>query len=156
KGAAQVYAANLGQARFREYCEAQLLTLFNDPSPEVRREAARCFSAVKETLPDYASLIDTFVSSEAFAAEHRTLFHALDETPAQRPEIACAAGEKFFESVGAAGADISTHAAADSFIVSKLVIRIYAQKPLAGNATTLPGSHRSNREAAGDRLERGD
>jgi len=67
------------------------------------------------------------VSSEAFAAEHRTLFHALDETPAQLPEIACAAGEKFFESVGAAGADISTHAAADSFIVSKLVIRIYAQ-----------------------------
>src|SRR5262249_34410816 len=51
KGAAQVYAANLGQARFREYCEAQLLTLFNDPSPEVRREAARCFSRLKKRFP---------------------------------------------------------------------------------------------------------
>lgn len=127
KGAAQVYAANLGQARFRTYCEAQLLTLLNDPSPVVRREAARCFIAVKETLPEYASLIDSFVSSEAFAAEHRTLFHALDETPAQLPEITCAAGEKFFESVGTAAADISTHASAESFMVSKLVIRTYAQ-----------------------------
>jgi len=117
----------LGQARFRTYCDAQLLTLFNDPSPAVRREAARCFIAVKETLPEYASLIDSFVRSEAFAAEHRTLFHALDETPAQLPEMTCAAGEKFFESVGAAAADISTHASAESFMVSKLIIRTYAQ-----------------------------
>ena len=127
KGAAQVFAANLGQARFRRFCERQLLLLFNDPAATVRDEAARCFAAVTEKLSDYSDLISAFVKSEAFTTNHRSLFQALDKTPCQLPEATCAAGERFFEIAGMAAADISTHAAAESYIVSKLVIRTYAQ-----------------------------
>lgn len=127
KGAAQVFAANLGQARFRRFCEQQLLLLFNDPAATVRSEAARCFAAVTEQLSDYSDLISSFVTSEAFLTDHRSLFRALDKTPCQLPEATCAASERFFEIAEMAAADISTHAAADSFVVSKLVIRTYAQ-----------------------------
>ncbi len=68
-----------------------------------------------------------FVTSQAFLTDHRSLFQALDKTPCQLPDITCAASEKFFEIAGIAAADISTHAAAESYIVSKLVIRTYAQ-----------------------------
>lgn len=127
KGAAQVFAANLGQARFRRFCEQHLVRLFNDPASTVRSDTAICFAAVTQQLSDYSDLISSFVTSEAFLTDHRSLFQALDETPCQLPDTTCAASERFFEIAGMAAADISTHAAAESYIVSKLVIRTYAQ-----------------------------
>jgi hypothetical protein len=128
QGAAQVLAANLGQARFRRFCEENLTTLFDDASEDVRSKAARCFGHLgEEQLGDYVALIDAFTASEAFVGEHGSLFRALDKTTAQLPDITCAAAERFFDVVGSDAADISTHAAAESFMVTKLVVRIYAQ-----------------------------
>jgi hypothetical protein len=75
RGAAQVFAANLRQARFRRFCEDKLEVLFNDPSEKVRDEAAGCFRGFKnEQLGEYAELVGAFIASEAFVHEHRSLF----------------------------------------------------------------------------------
>jgi hypothetical protein len=128
RGAAQVFAANLGQARFRRFCEENLMLLFNDPSEKVRSEAARCFVRLGEgEVGDYPDLVDAFIASDAFASEHRSLFHALEKATSQLPDATCAAAERFFEAVGSDAADVRTHGAAESFTVTKLVVRLYAQ-----------------------------
>jgi hypothetical protein len=128
RGAAQVFAANLGQERFRRFCEENLMLLFNDTSEKVRSEAARCFVRLAEgQVGDYADLVDAFIASEAFVTEHSSLFHALDKTTAQLPDTTCAAAERFFEVVGSDAGDVRTHGAAESFMVTKLIVRLYAQ-----------------------------
>ncbi|HKC63364.1 MAG TPA: hypothetical protein VKB86_06990 [Pyrinomonadaceae bacterium] len=128
RGAAQVLVANLGQARFRRFCEENLMLLFNDTSEKVRGEAARCFFRLGgEQVGDYADLVEAFIQSEAFVSEHGSLFHALEKTTAQLPDMTCAAAERFFDLAGSDVSDMSTHGAADSFMVTKLVVRIYTQ-----------------------------
>lgn len=128
RGAAQVFAANLRQARFREFCEDKMMILFNDPSEKVRDEAAGCFRGFKnEQLGEYTELVGAFIASEAFVHEHRSLFFALDETTARLPDETCTACERFFAVVGAEASDVRTHSAAESYMVSKLLIRVYGQ-----------------------------
>jgi hypothetical protein len=127
-GAAQVFAANLPQARFRKFCEDKLGALFNDSSEKVRSAASRCFSKFEnDELGEHVELISTFIGSEAFEHEHRSLFFALEKTTSKLPGATCSACEKFFDMSGAAAADVSTHAAAESFMATKLLIRVYGQ-----------------------------
>jgi hypothetical protein len=128
RGAAQVFAANLSQARFRRFCEENLVTLFNDESEKVRSEAARCFLKFEEgQIGDYSELVNGFISSKAYEKEHRNLFHALEKTTAELPETTCLAAERFFDVAATETADISTHASADSYTANKLIIRTYSQ-----------------------------
>ncbi len=128
RGAAQVFAANLGEARFRSFCECHLVELFNDPSEEVRSETARCFSHLKEEQAgDYAELANAFVISEAFVHEYRSLFQALEKTSTRLPDITYTAAERFFDIVGSEAADGRTDGAAESHTVTKLIVRTYAQ-----------------------------
>jgi hypothetical protein len=125
-GAAQVFATNLGQARFRQFCEDKLVTLFSDASEKVRSEASRCFSRFEnDELGEHVGLISAFVVSAAFEHEHQSLFFALDKTTAKLPDATISACEKFFDIAGAAAADVRTHAAAESFMATKLLIRVY-------------------------------
>ncbi len=127
-GAAQVFAANLRSARYRAYCEGALIALFNDSAKKVREEAARCFSHFKDDeLAAYTDLINNFVFSEAFMDNHRNLFHAMEETTAKLPEITCAVCERFLETSGVDAADVRTHAAAESYQVTELLVRTYRQ-----------------------------
>jgi hypothetical protein len=105
-----------------------LISFFNDPSEEVRSEAANCFGRLKEEQAgDYDELADAFIISEAFVHEHRSLFHALEKTPARLSDTTCTAAERFFDIVGTDSADLRTHGAAESYTVTKLIIRTYAQ-----------------------------
>jgi hypothetical protein len=128
RGAAQVFAANLSEARFRRFCEENLIILLNDESEKVRSEAARCFLKFEEDqIGDYSELVNAFITSEAYKTEHRNLFHALERTTAQLPETTCLAAERFFDLAATEVADISTHASADSYTANKLIIRTYSQ-----------------------------
>lgn len=128
RGVAQVFAANLGQARFRKFCEENLIILFNDESEKVRSEAERCFLKFDEDqIGAYSELVNAFITSQAYKTEHRNLFNALEETTAQLPETTCLAVERFFDLAAAEVADISTHASADSYTANTLIIRTYSQ-----------------------------
>lgn len=128
RGAAQVFAANLSQARFRRFCEENLIILFNDESEKVRSEAARCFLKFEDDqIGDYPELVNAFITSKAYKEEHRSLFRALEKTTAQLQETTCLAVERFFDLAATEVADISTHASADSYTANKLIIRTYSQ-----------------------------
>jgi len=128
RGAAQVFAANLGQARFRTFCEENLIILLNDESEKVRSEAARCFLKFEQDqIGSYSDLVNAFITSKAYQTEHRNLFHALEKTTAQLPQTTCLAVERFFDLAAAEVADISTHASAESYTANKLIIRTYSQ-----------------------------
>jgi hypothetical protein len=128
RGAAQVFAANLGEARFRKFCEENLIILLNDESEKVRSEAARCFLKFEDDqIGNYSELVNAFITSKAYKSKHRNLFHALEKTTARLPETTCLAVERFFDLAATETADISTHASADSYTANKRIIRTYSQ-----------------------------
>ena len=127
-GAAQVMAANVKAATYRTSCENLLATLFEDPSPEARSEASRCFLQFGESqLGEYDNLVTKFVHSQAFNDNSNYLFMALEKTTVKLPEATIAACEKFIDIAGLAAADISTSHSADAQHVIQLVFRLYQQ-----------------------------
>ena len=127
-GAAQVMAANIKVATCRSFCEDALVRLFNDPSENVRAEAADCFRRFEEDdLVRYEHLIAQFVLSDAFAKNRFPLLIALERTTAKLPEVTLSACKRFIDVAGLAAGDISTREAGDADTVIKLTLRTYQQ-----------------------------
>ncbi len=127
-GAAQVFAANVGDARFCSVCEAELLRFFDDPSDKVRDSAAACFDHLdNDALGHVPGLMVGFQSSAAFEAYHEHLIRALEETTAQLPDVTISVCERFIEIAGSAAGDMRTRAASDAHRLSDLIIRAYHQ-----------------------------
>jgi len=67
KGAASVAQANVFTAKCRQFCEAALVSFFNDPSEDVRDAASRCFIRAKgQDLEGAQDLIRSFLASRSF------------------------------------------------------------------------------------------
>ena len=127
-GAAQVMAANIKVATCRSFCEDALVSLFNDPSEEVRAEAANCFRRFEgDDLVGYEHLIAQFVLSDAFPKSLFLLLMALERTTAKLPEVTLSACKRFIDVAGLAAGDISTREAGDADTVIKLTLRTYQQ-----------------------------
>jgi hypothetical protein len=133
KGAAQVFAANLGTAAHREFCETGLLRLFNDADEEVRKEAATCFRNLGgQPVDDYESLVNSFLDSAAFQSNFDDLVMALDQTDARLPDFAHRVCARFVEVAGVEASDIRTHTAATATEVSRIILRLYSQTSTEG------------------------
>jgi len=128
EGVAEVYSANLRTARYRSVCEDALAKLFNDESEKVRSAASKCFFRLGEDqLGQYVNVIDAFVQSDAFVAEHRRLIHALEQTTAELPQESILTCERFLDVVGGDAADIQTSAAGHANDVVQILVRTYNQ-----------------------------
>lgn len=128
EGAAEVHSANLQTARYRSVCEDALAKLFNDESEKVRSAASKCFFRLGEDqLGQYVNVIEAFVQSDAFVAEHGRLIQALEETTAELPEESVLACERFLDLVGGDAADIRTSAARHADDVVQILVRTYNQ-----------------------------
>lgn len=128
EGAAEVYSANLRTARCRSVCEDALAQLFNDESEKVRSAASKCFFHLGEDqLGQYVNVIDAFVLSDAFAAEHGQLIRALGQTTDELPQESVLACERFLDIVGRDAADIGTSAARHADNVVQILVRTYNQ-----------------------------
>jgi hypothetical protein len=127
-GAAEVFAANLRNSRFRAYCEEFLIKLFDSPYEIVQTAASHCFDRFQsDELGEYTELIGTFVNSRAFEINHYGLLHVLENTTARLPEVTILICEKFLDQTGISAGDIRTGAAGESDTISKLIIRVYSQ-----------------------------
>lgn len=127
-GAAQVFAANVGDSRFRSVCEDRLILLFDDASEKVRVAAAECFDHLEgEALGQFPTLVERFQGSAAFAANHEHLIRALETTTARLPDVTISVCDRFIEIAGTAAGDMRTRAAGDADRLSELVIRAYHQ-----------------------------
>ncbi|CAA9447704.1 MAG: hypothetical protein AVDCRST_MAG14-572 [uncultured Rubrobacteraceae bacterium] len=128
EGAAEVYSVNLQTARYRSVCEDALAQLFDDESQNVRSAASKCFLYLGEDqLGQYARLIEAFIQSDAFAAEHGQLIHALEQTTDELPQESVLACERFLDIVGGDAADIQTSAASHADDVVQILVRTYNQ-----------------------------
>ncbi len=125
-GAAQVFAANVGRAQFRQECVDGLVQFFNDPCYKVQEAAAGCFRNISQAeLGDFADLMLEFVNSPAYAKHNSNLIFVLHESPFAPPEVICRACKRLIEIAGASAGDISHGAAFDAHLLSDLVLRAY-------------------------------
>ena len=121
-------AANIKVATCRSFCEDALVSLFDDPSEEVRAKAANCFRSFEgDDIGGYEHLIGQFVISDAFPENRSPLFMALERATSTLPEATLSACERFIEVAGLAAGDISKREAGDADIVIKLTLRTYQQ-----------------------------
>lgn len=127
-GIAQVAAQNIGAADCRQWCEEQLLRLFDDADAAVRSEAGSCFRQLIESpLDSYEQLIQAFCDSAAYADDTFSIFHLLEESVHRLPGITCDVSEKFLDRFGEEAKDISTRRAGDIHTVAALIFRAYQQ-----------------------------
>jgi hypothetical protein len=83
KGAASVAQANVFTAKCRQFCEATLVSFFNDPSEDVRDAASRCFIRAKgQDLEGAEDLIRAFLSSKSFPEHGEYLVMGLKDSTA--------------------------------------------------------------------------
>jgi len=127
-GIVQVAAQNIAADDCRQWCEEQLLLLFDDPDVAVRREAGTCFQQLIDSpLESYERLIQAFCDSAAYADDSYAILHLLEKSAHRLPGLTCGVGEKFLDRFTDEAKDISTHRAAEIHTVAALIFRTYQQ-----------------------------
>lgn len=128
EGVAIVAACNIASPECREWCEKNLLRLFNDADAEVRRTSASCFRYLeKEPLEPYETLITAFGDSAAYQEDSFPILHVLEESLRRLPGITCVVCEKFLARFSDEAKDVRTHRGGDVHTVAKLIFRTYQQ-----------------------------
>ena len=122
RGAAEVFRVNVADAH------SQLIELFDDDDPGVRRHAAGAMRHLDELeIADVEDLVRSFMNSQSFEQQFESLVDALDDMTATLPGIAIEVCERTVEVAGADIADIRTSAAAAGPRVTSIVLRLYRQ-----------------------------
>ena len=128
RGAAEIYARNCGQTDVAASCLEKLPRFFADSAAKVRWEAARCFYQIEaDELLEHDGLIEAFSTSAAFADEASALLLRLEDMRSPLPGSVCSLGDRAVDTWGSAAGDISTSVSGDAHILSKLIVRFYAQ-----------------------------
>ncbi len=127
-GAAEVYAANLKNATFRQLCKESLGEFFNDPNPDVRSAAVACFSQLDGMNPwEYEDLIYSFLECSPRQKDFRPVFRLLADSISNDPVLLMTVCAKYLRLVGNEIGDIQTSASAHGRDVIKLVLVAYRQ-----------------------------
>lgn len=128
KAAALIYIANLRQAEYREFCENQLIELFNDPNEEVREESARFFSNLEpQDLTNYPKMIEAFINSSVFLKNSfhlLRLFTTIDKFDEKLGFKVC---QRFVNVFLSEGGDRNGGYSNQLKYVSQIIIQIYSQ-----------------------------
>jgi len=128
RGIAEVAAANIAREECRAWCEDHLTAFFNDPDPEVRKEAASCFRQLSdEPLESYEPLILAFVDSVSYRDDSMSILHLLENSLQRLPGITCVVCEKFLDRFSDEARDLRTSRMSDARTVTQLIFRTYQQ-----------------------------
>ncbi len=127
-GVAKVTASNFTDTECRTWCEPLLRRFFDDDDQAVRREAANCFSRLKEApIGEFQELIAAYCASRAYQESSFWLLHILEESPYRLPGITCNVCAKFLERFSDEAKNVSTSRAGDARTVATLIYRTYQQ-----------------------------
>lgn len=127
-GIARVASANICSTDSRAWCESRLVSMFNDKSEAVRREAAMCFRYLEgAALEEYADLIAAFCEGEAYQDDSFSILHTLTQSRQRLPGVTCAVCEKFLDRFSDEARDIRTSRIGDAHFAIELVFRTYQQ-----------------------------
>jgi hypothetical protein len=128
RAACHVYAHNIDKDEVDNQACQWLKTLFNDPSADVRKEIGQTFWHMSgERLVELEDFLLEFVNSESFLENGEHLLRSLEKSRVALPQVVCQAAERILELVGAGGADLRNRSALVARLISKLVVRQYAQ-----------------------------
>lgn len=102
-GIAQVASSNVKYPQCREWCEENLVVLFDDDDASVRHTAAGCFEAIgDDPLEGHGDLISCFCESRAFPEHADALVRVLKNSPHRLPGLTCDVCERFLDRLTAA------------------------------------------------------
>jgi hypothetical protein len=126
-GAAEVFAANIGDEAIGDRCDLPLRVLFNDPDPRVRTEAASAFRSFEGgELASHLALLAPFMESPAIADEPSDVLAAILRISGQLPEIAADVSLRILDAAGTSAGDIRTANSADMPDIWAIAIRLNA------------------------------
>jgi hypothetical protein len=128
KGAASVYAANVGHFRVGSTCRARLKQYFADPDDSVRVQAASAFEHVDELDTQAQSeLLAAFLANKPGLLPLVPVLRALERSPVQLPDLVCAISETCVAACRNDAGNVASSSAAISMDLTKIVVRLYAQ-----------------------------
>ena len=126
-GAAEVYAANLGDDSVGPACEAPLRQLFEDEDDEVRREAGTCFQGLRgAALTRHLDMFMGFASSKALTEDAHDVLDAILRIDGPLPDVAGAMGLEILNRAGSEAGDIATAWSAHMPDISAIAVRLNA------------------------------
>lgn len=120
-GIAQVASSNVKHPQCREWCDENLVALFDDDDASVRHTAAGCFRAIGHApLDGYGDLISHFCESRAFSEHADALIRVMKDSSHRLPGLTCDVCERFLDRLPP-GSDRAPYLGD----VSELVFRTY-------------------------------
>jgi len=126
-GAAEVYAANLGDEALGPRCEAPLRELFEDDDEDVRREAGTSFRSLGGAqLTRHLDLFSAFAKSKALTEDAHDVLDAILRIEAPLPDVAGEVGLAILDRAGPAAGDITTAWSAYAPDISAVAVRLNA------------------------------
>ncbi|WP_189094370.1 ATP-binding protein [Nocardia jinanensis] len=124
QGIAQVAAHRLTTTSETAAAVAILNRLFHDPAPMVRQSAADVAAVLRgQALLPFTPVLREFISSPAFVEGISQLLITLENAPDKIDDLVLRSVRQFITTAGTDVGDISTHAAAESQHVGRLIIR---------------------------------
>ena len=127
-GAAQVFAANLSNPSYRDFCESNLLQLFESDDDEVAHEASLCFRSLgEEDLGEYENIILSFVQNVSSPQHYYSLTRAFEKSPHPIPNTIIHVCKHYLDLAGSDSANIATELSPIADSLCELIVRKYGQ-----------------------------
>jgi hypothetical protein len=128
-GVARVLGANVANARYRGLCEDALASLFDDPSEEVRKEAAKAIRHLRPSgLGELQDLGRRYLLSAAFHEDPEAIVFAIEGDQLPPVELAMEVVEAVL-AVLRTPADMRTRDALVAGEINGLLMKIYTDAP---------------------------
>ena len=126
-GAAEVYAANVGDEALRAECAAALENLFQDSDPQVRREAGTAFRSLRDAnLAAEEDLIRAFAEGPALRDNPHDILRALLESSYPLPDATYVVCTRVVEIAGGEAGSVASQWSSHMPEVAALAVRLHA------------------------------
>lgn len=129
KAAASVYTRNLDNEIVGEASRRNLMPFLQDPDEEVRTEAASALYGLKNlSMHEQGELLESFLGGKPGLGALNLAVHALEDSPVELPDLVCRLAEECVRTCGYDAGSIAKEAGLIGWNLSKIVVRLYAQK----------------------------
>lgn len=126
RGAAQVYAHNLGQPDMEVVCQENLLQLMQDPDEQVRKYVGECFNHIHpEQIHSLRSFIEAFLISPALPLGAEHLIDYLKPLAIDEHELILNATTHLLNTIGKDMVDIQKSEALLEKVLAQLPLIVY-------------------------------
>ena len=129
KAAAEVYAHHIDDETVGETCRRNLMPFLQDPDEEVRTKAASALYRLKKlSMQEQSELLEAFLDGKPGLEALNSAVHALEDSPVELPDLVFRLAEECVRTCQYEAGNITKAAGMIGWNLSKIVVRLYAQK----------------------------